>query len=121
MSGSPPPSTASIAVASALIAGVTGYFIGQAKQLGIFGGSPIAVPKSGSKKKGEDEDGDSDEDYEDSSDDEATDLSEFPGHEEEEYKLVLVVRTDLGMTKGIYREQLRRFSSMRFTHNPQAR
>jgi peptidyl-tRNA hydrolase len=107
MSGSPPPSTASIAVASALIAGVTGYFIGQAKQLGIFGGSPIAVPKSGDKKKGQDED--SDEDYEDSSDDEATDLSEFPGHEEE-CKLVLVVRTDLGMTKGIYIEQLRRFS-----------
>jgi hypothetical protein len=95
MSGSPPPSTASIAVASALIAGVTGYFIGQAKQLGIFGGSPITVSKASDKKKDED----SDEEYEDSSDDEATDLSEFPGHNEE-CKLVLVVRTDLGMTKG---------------------
>lgn len=95
MSSSPPPSTASIAVASALIAGVTGYFIGQAKQLGIFGGSPIAVPTASGKNKDED----SDEDYEDSSDDEATDLSEFPGRNEE-CKLVLVVRTDLGMTKG---------------------
>jgi peptidyl-tRNA hydrolase len=99
MSGSPPPSTASIAVASALIAGVTGYFIGQAKQLGIFGGSPIEVPRSGDKKT--DADADSDEDYEDSSDDEATDLSEFAG-QDEECKLVLVVRTDLGMTKGIW-------------------
>ncbi|KAF2800510.1 peptidyl-tRNA hydrolase [Melanomma pulvis-pyrius CBS 109.77] len=96
----PPPSTASIAIASALIAGVSGYFIGQAKSLGLFGGSPLSTPTTGGKKEKEhDEDEDSDEDYEDSSDDEASALSEFPGHNEE-CKMVLVVRTDLGMTKG---------------------
>ncbi|KAF2711992.1 PTH2-domain-containing protein [Pleomassaria siparia CBS 279.74] len=96
MADKPPPTTASIAIASALIAGVTGYFIGQAKQLGLFGGSPVRIPSDKDRKKNADE---SDGDYEDSSDDEEGPLSEFPGHGEE-CKLVLVVRTDLGMTKG---------------------
>jgi hypothetical protein len=38
------PSTANIAIASAIVAGVTGYMLGQAKSLGLFGGSPIFVP-----------------------------------------------------------------------------
>ncbi|KAF2272867.1 mitochondrial peptidyl-tRNA hydrolase-like protein Pth2 [Westerdykella ornata] len=87
----PPPTTASIAIACALIAGVTGYFLGQAKSLGLFGGSPISeAPRSNRKTN---------EDSEESTDQEDGELSEFPGHNEE-CKLVLVVRTDLGMTKG---------------------
>lgn len=85
------PSTANIAVACALIAGVTGYFIGQAKSLGLFGGSSISEP-SQRKENADESDGSSDEDD--------GVPSEFPNHSEE-CKLVLVVRTDLGMTKGM--------------------
>ncbi|ORY18819.1 peptidyl-tRNA hydrolase PTH2-domain-containing protein [Clohesyomyces aquaticus] len=92
----PPPTTVSIALACALLAGVTGYFLGQAKSLGLFGGSPISTPGPSKEKQGQD----SSEDYEDSSDEDETEpLSDFAGHNEE-CKLVLVVRTDLGMTKG---------------------
>ncbi|KAJ4297920.1 hypothetical protein N0V90_005819 [Kalmusia sp. IMI 367209] len=84
------PSTANIAIACAIIGGVTGYLIGQAKSLGLFGGSPVSVPQERKEKADE-----SDE----SSDEDDSAPSEFPGHSEE-CKLVLVVRTDLGMTKG---------------------
>lgn len=72
---------------------MTGYFLGQGKSLGLFGGSPISAPQRTGKEAN-----DSDEESDDES---ASELSEFPGHGEE-CKLVLVVRTDLGMTKGIY-------------------
>ncbi|KAH7117018.1 peptidyl-tRNA hydrolase PTH2-domain-containing protein [Dendryphion nanum] len=88
MSDHPAPTTASIAIACALVAGVTGYFVGQAKSLGLFGGSPVSA-----SNKPQDSDDDS------SDEDEQGELSEFSGHNEE-CKLVLVVRTDLGMTKG---------------------
>jgi hypothetical protein len=91
MGDHPPPTTASIAIACALVAGVTGYFLGQGKSLGLFGGSPISTPRQ-TGKAASDEDESSDEEG-------ASELSEFPGHGEE-CKLVLVVRTDLGMTKG---------------------
>ncbi|KAL1792403.1 hypothetical protein ACET3X_008910 [Alternaria dauci] len=87
------PSTANIAAACAILAGVTGYFLGQAKSLGLFGGSPISKPAKSEKEGAEDsEDESSDED------DDST-PAEFPDHNEE-CKMVLVVRTDLGMTKG---------------------
>lgn len=85
MADRPPPSTANVAIASALVAGVTGYLLGQAKSLGLFGGSPI------SKGKADDSD----------SEDEDTELNQFDDRKEE-CKMVLVVRTDLGMTKGDY-------------------
>ncbi|RII15427.1 peptidyl-tRNA hydrolase 2, mitochondrial precursor [Alternaria sp. MG1] len=87
------PSTANIAAACAILAGVTGYFLGQAKSLGLFGGSPVSQPTKSEKEEAEDsEDESSDED------DDST-PAEFPGHNEE-CKMVLVVRTDLSMTKG---------------------
>ncbi|CAN9170000.1 unnamed protein product [Alternaria alternata] len=87
------PSTTNIAAACAILAGVTGYFLGQAKSLGLFGGSPVSQPTKSEKEEAEDsEDESSDED------DDST-PAEFPGHNEE-CKMVLVVRTDLGMTKG---------------------
>ncbi|KAH8624290.1 hypothetical protein IG631_21029 [Alternaria alternata] len=87
------PSTANIAAACAILAGVTGYFLGQAKSLGLFGGSPVSQPTKSEKEEAEgSEDESSDED------DDST-PAEFPGHNEE-CKMVLVVRTDLGMTKG---------------------
>ncbi|KAK7189055.1 hypothetical protein DPSP01_012682 [Paraphaeosphaeria sporulosa] len=85
------PSMANVATACAIIGLVTGYLLGQAKSLGLFGGSPISAPAE-RKQKALELDESSDED-----DDNAP--SEFPGHNEE-CKLVLIVRTDLGMTKG---------------------
>lgn len=84
------PSTANVATACAIVGLVTGYLIGQAKSLGLFGGSPISAAP-GRKEQLEDSEEESDED------DSAP--NEFAGSNEE-CKLVLVVRTDLGMTKG---------------------
>jgi PTH2 family peptidyl-tRNA hydrolase len=89
------PSTANIAVACAIIAGVTGYMLGQAKSLGLFGGSPVSQPQPRESKKADD----SEEEEESSDEDDDTTPAEFPDHKEE-CKMVLVVRTDLGMTKG---------------------
>ncbi|KAF2093180.1 PTH2-domain-containing protein [Rhizodiscina lignyota] len=86
----PPPSAAAIAVASAIIAGLFGYFIGQFSTLGPVtnkhaGAGPVPHPDDSSEDEEEEE--------------EKSELSEFSGNNEE-CKLVLVVRTDLGMTKG---------------------
>jgi PTH2 family peptidyl-tRNA hydrolase len=88
------PSTANIAVACAILAGATGYMLGQAKSLGFFGGSPISQPVQSEREKADDS-----EEEEESDDDDDSTPAEFPGHNEE-CKMVLVVRTDLGMTKG---------------------
>lgn len=91
------PSTANVAAACAIVGLATGYLIGQAKSLGLFGGSPISAPpqEKATKVKSEESEDDSDED----SDEDDSVPNEFPGHKEE-CKMVLVVRTDLGMTKG---------------------
>ena len=91
----PPPSAAAYAVASAILGVLVGFYIGQASSLGLFNSSsipalskPVALPAgSGS-------------DYEDSDDEDAKQEGLGAFVLKEEYKLVLVVRTDLGMTKG---------------------
>ena len=84
------PSTANVATACAIVGLVTGYLIGQAKSLGLFGGSPIsAAPERKTHV----------EDSEDESDEDDSAPNDFSASNEE-CKLVLVVRTDLGMTKG---------------------
>lgn len=99
MQDSTQPSTTNIALACAILAGVTGYFLGTAKSLGLFGGSPISgTPREKSEKAAQSEDESSDDEGDDEDDDTAP--AEFPGHTEE-CKMVLVVRTDLGMTKGM--------------------
>jgi PTH2 family peptidyl-tRNA hydrolase len=90
------PSTANIAAACAILAGVTGYMLGQAKSLGLFGGSALSVPADRKEKVTED----SDESSSDDEDDDDTAPADFKGNSEE-CKMVLVVRTDLGMTKGM--------------------
>ncbi|MCJ1253416.1 hypothetical protein MMC24_001227 [Lignoscripta atroalba] len=116
LSDRPPPSTAAIAIATAILAALGGYFIGQASSLGLFSGG-----KPGSKSKSSwpnsydvtihpdssDEElmkglrGGREEEEEDEDDDEEEqgELSSFEGNKEE-CKLVLVVRMDLGMGKG---------------------
>jgi len=121
----PPPSTTSYVIATAILCVSLGYFIGQASSLGLFstksskkgkGSWPnnynVAVHPDSSdeelmthiKKEGvkvvqDSEDDDEDEDSEDEEEDQG-ELKSFEGNREE-CKLVLVVRTDLGMTKGM--------------------
>jgi PTH2 family peptidyl-tRNA hydrolase len=102
-----PPSAAAVAIGTAIISGVTGYFLGQASSIGLFGSSSVnsvAAQKRSSNKDDGDDSSDSESEDEISSDehDSVQDLGElktFPGNSEE-CKLVLVVRTDLGMGKG---------------------
>jgi PTH2 family peptidyl-tRNA hydrolase len=100
-----PPSTTTYVVATAIIAGITGYFIGQGASLGLFSskekeGWPnsynVKVHRGSSEEEGDDEE--EEEDSEEEGD--GGELADFEGNTEE-IKLVLVVRTDLGMTKGI--------------------
>lgn len=102
-----PPSTTAYVIATALVAGVTGYFIGQGSSLGFFKskGGRKSWPNSYNVKVHRDSSDEepSDEESEDESEDEGdgTELATFKDNKDE-VKLVLVVRTDLGMTKGIF-------------------
>ncbi|KAG2414844.1 peptidyl-tRNA hydrolase 2 [Aspergillus terreus] len=98
------PSTTAYVVATAIIAGVTGYFLGQGSSLGLFSvkekeGWPnsynVKVHRDSSDEEFDDEEEESDS--EDEGD--GGELANFDNNNEE-VKLVLVVRTDLGMTKG---------------------
>lgn len=124
----PQPSTAAIAFATAILAALAGYFIGQASSLGLFSSSSSSsTSKSGKKKKATKSSWPNNYDvtlHPDSSDEELMkslrestsedsegsegsdedgevqgELKNFEGNTEE-CKLVLVVRTDLGMGKG---------------------
>ncbi|BCR83373.1 aminoacyl-tRNA hydrolase PTH2 [Aspergillus chevalieri] len=98
-----PPSTTAYVIATAILAGVTGYFVGQGSSLRLFSGEKEGWPNSYNVKVHKDS---SDEDYEDNEEEDEEDSEEEEQGElgnfgdEEEVKLVLVVRTDLGMTKG---------------------
>lgn len=104
------PSLAAVAIATGMLGLLAGYFLGQGSSIGLFdkSGHPNEVKKSwpnsydvkvhadSSDEEGDDEhDGDDDED-------EDGDGKELQAFEEsnEEVKLVLAVRVDLGMGKG---------------------
>ncbi|KAJ5619671.1 hypothetical protein N7510_003655 [Penicillium lagena] len=96
-----PPTTTAYVIATAIIAGVTGYFIGQGASLNFLKekeGWPnsynVRVHRDSSDEEYEEEDA-SDEEDEGNGDE----LAQFKENAEE-VKLVLVVRMDLGMTKG---------------------
>jgi hypothetical protein len=98
-----PPTTTAYVIATAIVAGITGYFIGQGKSLGLFtekqgwpNGYDVKVHKDSS-----DEEDDSEEEEGSDEEDEGNgeELASFKDNTDE-VKLVLVVRTDLGMTKG---------------------
>lgn len=100
-----PPTTTAYVIATAILAGVTGYFIGQGSSLNLFkekqgwpNGYDVKVHRDSSDEEDEAEaDAESDEESEDEGNGE--ELAKFKDNVEE-VKLVLVVRTDLGMTKG---------------------
>lgn len=97
------PTTASYIFATAIIAGVVGYFAGQGASLGLFSSAPATARRSRSKRatketeKKENLESEEDEDSEEEGD--GAELATFEGNNDE-VKLVLVVRTDLGMGKG---------------------
>lgn len=99
-----PPSTANIAIATAIVSALAGYYFAQAQSIGLFGnvgtrtGAGAAADEEsdisdaeGTASAGEDED--------------VQDLGELKSFaaNNEECKLVLVVRTDLGMGRGMWR------------------
>lgn len=115
-SENPVPSTAAIALATGILCALGGYLLGQASSLGLFGSG---TRKNGAKSSwpnsydvtihpdSSDEElmktlkGDGAPDSEDdvSEDENQGELKAFADNKEE-CKLILVVRTDLGMTKG---------------------
>jgi PTH2 family peptidyl-tRNA hydrolase len=118
-----PPTILAYGVATAILAGLGGYFLGQASSLGLFGDHATRekahtprtaeekTSSSASKAAPEDEESESEEsdlseNDEDPDTDSQQDLAGFEDMATEECKLVLVVRTDLGMTKGRLRPSL---------------
>lgn len=101
-----PPTTTSYVIATAILAGVTGYFVGQGSSLRLFSSNEkegwpnsynVKVHRDSSDEEFEDEE----EEEEDSEEEEQGELANFDNNNEE-VKLVLVIRTDLGMTKGTH-------------------
>ncbi|KAL1958156.1 hypothetical protein VTO42DRAFT_5011 [Malbranchea cinnamomea] len=97
----PPPTTTAIVIATAILAGVAGYFIGQGASIGIFGSSGTVSRSRGGKQdvKGRDDDDEWESGSEEEQEGDGGDLATFEGNTDD-VKLVLVVRTDLGMGKG---------------------
>ncbi|RMY60071.1 hypothetical protein D0863_11717 [Hortaea werneckii] len=97
-----PPSTAAVAIGTAIISGLFGYYLGQARSIGLFGTSSTTSPAARiGHETGTSDSSEADEetgDEEDSLQD-LGELKSFAGNNEE-CKLVLVVRSDLGMGKG---------------------
>ncbi|CAG8899374.1 unnamed protein product [Penicillium egyptiacum] len=97
-----PPTTAAYVIATAIIAGVTGYFIGQGSSINLFK-EKEGWPNSYDVKvhtHSDEQESDSEEEETDEDEGNGEELSSFKDHNEE-VKLVLVVRMDLGMTKGM--------------------
>lgn len=101
MSDHPPPSAAAAAIGAGIIAGVAGYYLGQAQSIGVFASKAHTPSRARASAPDDDSDlSDSEVDTIDNQHVETFDDST------EECKLVFVVRTDLGMTKGRSRRGL---------------
>lgn len=109
-----PPSAGAYAIATVILVFVGGYFIGQGVSLGVFrrsspGTSKESWPNSYDVKvhadSSDEQGGGSSDDDDEDGDEEGEEEGARGGREsfdgnDEECKLVLVVRTDLGMGKG---------------------
>jgi len=106
-----PPTTLAYCIATAILAALGGYFLGQASSLGLIGSDrpqqdaardtpSESRSRSGGAATKEKDTSESENEEDPDSEDEQQDLKGFEGNVNEECKLVLVVRTDLGMTKG---------------------
>lgn len=93
MTERPAPTTAAIAISTAIIGALIGYFLGQGSSL--FGAQPAPARHVVSSDTDL-----SDDDTNELDADDDGELNDFAEAASQECKLVLVVRTDLGMTKG---------------------
>ena len=102
------PSTLALAIGFTFVGAITGFFLGQASSIGVFGGSSGSIQPQrrrvakhsgtvGSKNR---HDADESDEEESGSEDEQEGLQGFEKHGGE-CKLTLVVRSDLGMGKGM--------------------
>jgi PTH2 family peptidyl-tRNA hydrolase len=101
------PSGASYLLSGAILGVLAGYFLGQASFLGLFSHSaPVAntrTKSTGKDKRIPSSEVDSESELEDEDEDSENGGAELKVEEydlNEDQKMVLVVRTDLGMTKG---------------------
>lgn len=103
-----PPSLAAVAVSSLILGLLAGYFIGQGSSIGVFGSSgntneaKKSWPNSYDVKvhaDSSDEQADDEEEEDEEEEGDGKELHDFRDTKEE-IKLVLAVRTDLGMGKG---------------------
>lgn len=100
-----PPSVVAVAIASGLLGLLAGYFIGQGSSIGLFdsSGNPKDVkkswPNSYDVKVHADSSDEADDEDDEPEDEDGKELKNFDDRNED-VKLVLAVRTDLGMTKG---------------------
>lgn len=108
MSDKAQPSAAAIAVASGILGLIAGYFLGQGSSIGLFdsSGNPNQVKKSWPNSydvKVHADSSDEAEQADDEEDEDENDGMELKAFNDsnEEVKLVLGVRTDLGMGKGV--------------------
>jgi len=105
MSDKAPPSIAAVAVSSLILGLLAGYFIGQGSSIGLFGSpgssseSKKSWPNSYDVKVHADSSDEQADDEDDEEEGDGNELSDFKGSTED-VKLVLAVRTDLGMGKG---------------------
>lgn len=83
--------TIATATTTAILAGIGGYLLGQARSFGSSGTLFGRGRRTGSKR---------DRSSSDEEEDEPMGLNDSKLNANEEYKLVLVVRTDLGMSRG---------------------
>ena len=106
-----PPSTLSLIIGASLVAGVIGFFIGQASSLGLLPSLSTSKRKRRSKSSSkagtvdltDRKDGDSngsESESDSASEDDIGELKSF-ADQGNECKMTLVVRTDLGMSKGM--------------------
>lgn len=100
-----PPSLVAVAIASGLLGLLAGYFLGQGSSIGLFdsSGNPKEVkrswPNSYDVKVHADSSDEADDEEDEPEEEDGKELRNFDDRNEE-VKLILAVRTDLGMTKG---------------------
>jgi PTH2 family peptidyl-tRNA hydrolase len=97
-------STTALLVSTAVLSLITGYMFGVGSSLGLFGDSDSVTAQKrrlvAAKSTGDDDDAEDEEDEEELEEEESQEVVQHDA--EEEQKMVLVVRTDLGMNKGTY-------------------
>lgn len=90
-----------ILIGTAIVAGISGFIIGSTFREKIYSSHSPALLKPGQNFYGSDEEGSKGiENYQEDRNDRTKLRPKWESNRHEEYKMVLVVRTDLAMTKG---------------------